>query len=85
MKIYEDFYGRNRFFKLLGNIKVMVVVTYLVAPLTGIKYFAKTKSFDLYCYFIVVHAAYLSGYLDGVRKAQRHFEKERMEEQAEQE
>jgi len=76
--LYENFYGRNRLFKFLRNIKVMVVVTYLLAPLTGIKYLAKTKNFDLYCYFLVVHAAYLLGYLHGARNAPRRFRKEQM-------
>lgn len=71
--LYEDFYSRNKLLRVLRTVKIMVVVTYLLAPLTGIKYVAKTKSLELYGYFILVHAAYLWGYLRGTRSAPRHF------------
>jgi glycosyltransferase involved in cell wall biosynthesis len=71
--LYEDFYSRNKLLRVLRTVKVMVVVTYLLAPLTGIRYIAKTKSLELYNYFILVHAAYLWGYLRGTRSAPRHF------------
>jgi glycosyltransferase involved in cell wall biosynthesis len=76
--LYEDFYSRNRFFRMLPNVKVMVVVTYLFAPLTGIRYFAKTKSFELYCYFLLVHAAYLWGYLRETHNAPKRFKREQL-------
>ena len=73
--VYVDYFQRNRLFKFLHNVKLIVVITYLLAPLTGIRYLAKTKSSELYCYFLIVHASYLWGYLSGVRGAPKYFRK----------
>lgn len=74
--LLEDFYSRNRIFRSLRSFTVMVVVTYMLAPLTGIKYLFKTKSLNLYFYFLFVHAAYLGGYVRGTQKAPKRFKEE---------
>ncbi len=74
--LYKDFYARNKFLRMLPSIKAIIVVTYVSAPLTGLRYLAKTRNFDLYCYFILVHAAYLRGYLRGVQNALDRYRRE---------
>ena len=55
----------RKLYRILHNTRVMVLIAYLSAPYSGIKYFRTTKNLELYLYFIVRQFAYALGYLQG--------------------
>ena len=60
----HDQIGR-KLYKILHNTRTMVLIAYLSAPITGLKYLRKTHNLNFYIYFIVRQFAYVTGYLQG--------------------
>jgi len=62
IKIYEN----RRSFKLFRrNLVVYSVAAYLLCPLAGLKYLAKTKSLSFYLFFILRQYAHVLGFIYG--------------------
>jgi hypothetical protein len=51
--------------RLLRNARITTFVAYLAAPVTGVRYYLKTKRLSLYLYFIVRQYAHLLGFMRG--------------------
>jgi glycosyltransferase involved in cell wall biosynthesis len=56
---------KRKYFKLLHNARAMSIVVHALAPIVGTKYLRKSKSLQLYLYFIVRQYAWLVGFFVG--------------------
>jgi glycosyltransferase involved in cell wall biosynthesis len=63
--IMIDDFKRIRLFAVIPNVRAIVLLAYLLAPLTGVKYLAKTGRMDVYMHFLIRQYATLFGYVQG--------------------
>ena len=57
--------SKGKMSRLLRNTRITTFVAYLAAPVTGVRYYLKTKRLSLYLYFIVRQYAHLLGFMRG--------------------
>jgi len=57
--------SKGKMSRLVRNTRITTFVAYLAAPVTGVRYYLKTKRLSLYLYFIVRQYAHLLGFMRG--------------------
>jgi len=71
---FNDFYSlpllsedmnKHKIFRLIRNVKVFTIVTYAMAPVSGLKYIAKTRKIKVYLHYLIRQYSWLAGYAIG--------------------